>query len=460
MSFRWNRLLILGDPVAWLNENTGWHPFPYETEFLNSHYISVRVVRKSRQIGITTTFTKEAVWKALTISNRLILIVSPSGRQSYHPMTMIHATVDSAPALYEHIGEFKSRSEITFDNGSRILALPNSPGKIRTYSANDVYLDEAAHFENDTEIMGVVGPMLTATHGSLTLISTPFGKRGVFYEQYQKTVEMEAVDPEHYKVFNLYPSSISPLIGSEGLERERLSGKYSDLEFRQEFLGEFLEEVDVYLPIDLIMVCVNGAIVPLLESQPDRRFYWGVDFAKKRDETAVVILEKLKGADGSMTLRVVQWFTWGKMDYSDQIGRLGQIRRHLPCAKAVCDQSGVGEPVMEDVKRVVPNAEGIIFSDTVKLDLLGRLRVWMESTQRKKQHPDEAVPTLEIPNDKKLIMQLNSITYEVSKTGRILFREEQKEKIHSDLAWALAMAVAAASEPELAIGELFPRPGE
>lgn len=442
-------------------ENTGWKPYPYEVDILRAHYILTRIVRKSRQIGVTTTMSKEAVWKALTTGNRLILIVSPSGRQSYHPMTMIHATVDSAPALYEHQGEFKSRSEITFDNGSRILALPNSPGKIRTYSANDIYLDEAAHFENDREILAVIGPMLAATHGTLTMMSTPFGKRGMFYEQYKHAVELEAVDPS-VKVFNLYPSSISPLIGKEGLERERTSGLYTELEYQQEWLGEFLEEVDVYLPLDLIMACVNSEIElkPLTESQPTKRFYWGVDFAKKRDETAVIIIEKMKQPDGSTKLIMRQWFTWAKMDYSDQIGRLGQLRKHLPCAKGVFDQSGVGEPVMEDIKRIIPNAEGVIYSDTVKLDLLGRLRVWMESTQKKKQTPDLVMPTLEIPNDKKLIMQLNSITYEVSKTSRILFREEEKAKIHSDLAWALAMAVAAASEPEMAVHDLFARPGE
>jgi phage FluMu gp28-like protein len=450
----WDLCLELIDPIHWLEKNTGWRAFEYEAGILRNHRIRTRIIRKSRQIGITTTISKEAVWKALTTSNRLILIVSPSGRQSYHPMTMIHATVDSAPALYEHLGEFKSRSEITFDNGSRILALPNSPGKIRTYAANDVYLDEAAHFENDREILAVIGPMLTATHGSLTIISTPFGKRGMFWEQYNHLCELEPVDST-VKVFNLFPSSISPLIGVEGLERERNSGLYTELEFRQEFLGEFLEEVDVYLPLDLIMACVNSELTHLTESQPQKRFYWGVDWAKKRDETAVVILEKQKQQDGSTKLVARLWFTWARMDYSDQIGRLGQLKNHLPCAKGVFDQSGVGEPVMEDVKRIIPNAEGIIFSDTTKLDMLGRLRVWMESTQRKKQNPSEVLNELEIPNDKKLIMQLNSITYEVSKTGRILFREEQEEKIRSDLAWALAMAVAAASEPEMVVKDLF-----
>jgi phage FluMu gp28-like protein len=207
--------------------------------------------------------------------------------------------------------------------------------------------------------------------------------------------------------------------------------------------------------MDLIMACVNSELTPLTESQPNGRFYWGVDFAKKRDETAVIILEKVRQLDGSTKLVVRQWFTWAKMDYSDQIGRLGQLRHHLPCAKGVFDQSGVGEPVMENVKQVIPNAEGVIFSDKVKLDLLGRLRVWMESTARKKQNPNENLDTLELPNDRKLIMQLNSITYKTSDTGRILFREEEKARVHSDMAWALAMAVAAASEPEMRVVDLF-----
>lgn len=447
------------DPIAWLQNYTGWVPFWYETEILSNHTLLIRIIKKSRQIGITTTISKEATWKAATTSNRLILIVSPSFRQSQQPMSMIHATVDTTPKLYDHITN-KSRSEIAFDNGSRILSLPNNPDKLRVFSANDIYLDEAAFFENDAAMMRAIGPMLTATHGTLTIISTPFGKRGMFWEQWQHINVQQAVDPT-MKAFDFCPSSISPLIGEEGLERERTSGLYTELEFQQEFLGIFLEEVDVYLPIEMIMSCVNGALVPLVESQPQKRFYWGVDFAKKRDETACIILDKTKRQDGSIKLTTRQWFTWPKMEYSDQIGRFSQLRKHLPCAKGVADQTGVGESVMEDMVRAVPNCEGMIFTDSSKLDILGKLRIWMESTQKKKANPSMVLNELEIPNDKKLLMQLNSITYEVSKSGKILFREEQKAKIHSDLAWALAMAVTAAiGEPEMAVTDLFARPGE
>jgi hypothetical protein len=39
--------------------------------------------------------------------------------------------------------------------------------------------------------------------------------------------------------------------------------------------------------------------------------------------------------------------------------------------------------------------------------------------------------------------------------GRILFKEDEKEKVHTDYPIALSLAVHAASEPELAVTDLF-----
>lgn len=442
--------------MAWLKENTGWQPFTYEAQILRDHMIRTRYVKKSRQIGITTTISKEAGWKAGTSDHRLILIVSPSFRQSQQPMNMIHATVDTTPKLYEQVTA-KSRSEIAFKNGSRILSLPNNPDRLRVFSANDIYLDEAAFFENDEAVMRAIAPMVTATKGTLTVISTPAGKQGMFYRQWLHACEVEDTDPT-IKTYDLCPSSISPLIGEEGLEREKNSGLYTEIEFEQEMLGIFIEEVDVYYPMDYIMACVNGELEPIKEPEAGKKFYWGVDFAKKRDETAVFILEKIKRPDGSTKLKARLWFTWARMEYSDQIGRLGQLKKLLPCAKGIVDQTGVGEAVIEDVVRVIPSAEGLIFTQKSKLELAGRLRLWMESTKKKKEQPDLIMNELELPNDRKMITQMNAIRYEVSKGGNILFKEEAKERLHPDYPWAVAMAVAAASEPELVVQDLYGAP--
>jgi len=434
-----SRFLELTDPVTWLIKNAGWGPFPYEAEILQDHNLRIRVIHKSRQIGITTTISHEAAWKAATTPNRLILIVSPSLRQSKVPMDRIHALVDTIPEL-DHQTIRKNSTEIAFRNGSRILSLPNNPDRLRAYTATDIYLDEAAHFLNDEPVMRVIQPMLIATQGPLTIISTPFGKRGLFWDYYQRIANMQTLDAT-VKVYDLCPSTISPIINTTDLEREKQM--LTDLEFRQEYLGEFIEEVDVYFPIDLITPCVNPALEPFVRAQPGKSFYYGIDFAKQRDETAVIVLEKAKLPDGSTKLIVRQWFTWARMDYSDQIGRLSQLNRILHCQKCKADQTGVGEAIIENLKQAIPTAEGVLFSAPTKIDLAGRLRATLE--QRR----------LEIPNDPKLIMQINSLRYEISKSGNLLFKAEDKNRIHDDYLWALCLAVSAASEYELVIKPLF-----
>src|SRR5208282_1589553 len=216
----YRRVLELVDPVAWLRANTNFNPWPYETELLRDNQLRVRVVRKSRQIGITTTIAHEAVWKAFT-SKRVILIVSPSQRQSWIVMTKIQAIVNSNPRLTALVS-VKNKNQMQLKNGSVIAATPNNPDRIRGYTANDIYLDEAAHFLNDEPVMRAIKPMLIATQGTFTIVSTPFGKRGLFWDQYRIATEEQATRDD-VRAYDFYPSTRSPLITKERMEQERLN---------------------------------------------------------------------------------------------------------------------------------------------------------------------------------------------------------------------------------------------
>jgi phage FluMu gp28-like protein len=192
--FDWNSLLQFFDPVVWLEAYTGFKAFPHQAQLIQDYMCRLRVVRKARQIGMTTTIAYEAVWKAFTRPGRLILIVSPSGRQSDKPMRIIQGIVDNNRELARHVTK-KNNHELSLDNGSSILALPNNPDRLRNYSADDIYLDEAAHFLNDEPVMAAIRPMLVAKAGSFTVISTPFGKRGLFWDQYSVALGQMGVDP-------------------------------------------------------------------------------------------------------------------------------------------------------------------------------------------------------------------------------------------------------------------------
>ncbi|MFI5448722.1 MAG: hypothetical protein ACHQ03_02995 [Candidatus Bathyarchaeia archaeon] len=161
------------------------------------------------------------------------------------------------------------------------------------------------------------------------------------------------------------------------------------------------------------------------------------DFAKRRDETVIVLVEVER--DGMLTVQYIESLQGsGKnrtmIDYSDQIGRIGQICEAFSVRKFEADETTVGIPVVEDLCRIMPQTQGINFNAPMKLELASGLRALLE--QRR----------LKIPNNKKLIMQMNGLHYRVSKNGNMVFESPEKDKLHDDYLWALTLACHAARQ--------------
>jgi hypothetical protein len=74
-----------------------------------------------------------------------------------------------------------SSLQLHLDNGSRIIGLPASEGKVRVYSSVALLvIDEASRVGDG--LYRAMRPMLAVSRGRLLALSTPFGKRGWFYE--------------------------------------------------------------------------------------------------------------------------------------------------------------------------------------------------------------------------------------------------------------------------------------
>ncbi len=119
------------------------------------------------------------------------------------------------------------RLELT--NGSRVISLPASEATIRGYSAVDLLLiDEASRV--DDALYASVRPMLATSNGRLVAMSTPWGRRGWWYEAWRSTdawhrTEVKATD--------------CPRISAAFLEEEqRNMGQWF---FAQEYMCEFLD---------------------------------------------------------------------------------------------------------------------------------------------------------------------------------------------------------------------------
>ena len=170
------------DPVL-LAQDCGITPDPWQTTLLRDR------PRRSlllccRQAGKSTCTALLALWQALYEAPALILLVSPSQRQSaelFRTVMLFHGKLSGAPDL-----NMSSVLRAEFANGSRILALPGSERTVRGYSKADlVVIDEAARVED--ELLAAVRPMMATSEGGgrICLLTTPAGKRGYFFEAWE-----------------------------------------------------------------------------------------------------------------------------------------------------------------------------------------------------------------------------------------------------------------------------------
>jgi hypothetical protein len=175
-----NALLLALDPGQILLAQ-GLTPDPWQQDLLHSADRQVPL-NCARQSGKSTTVAALALHSALFFDNSLVLILSPSLRQSGELYRKIIAAYD---ALNRPIAaEAVSQTRLELVNGSRLVCLPASEETIRGFSGPRLLLiDEAARVPDD--LYRAVRPMLAVSHGRILCLSTPFGRRGFFYEEWE-----------------------------------------------------------------------------------------------------------------------------------------------------------------------------------------------------------------------------------------------------------------------------------
>src|SRR5262249_1253448 len=135
----------------------------------------------SRQAGKPPTAAGLALREALLEPDSLVLLLSPTQRQSGELFK------DKVLRLYNRLGRpqktvQESALTMQLSNGSRIVSLPGTEGTVAGYSnVRLLVIDEAAKVSD--ELYRTVRPMLAVSRGRLIALSTPWGKRGWFYEE-------------------------------------------------------------------------------------------------------------------------------------------------------------------------------------------------------------------------------------------------------------------------------------
>jgi phage FluMu gp28-like protein len=208
----------------------------------------------ARQTGKSTTAGVLALHKALVAPGALVLILAPAERQAKELFTKVaeayRALGHAIPAdSYRKMG-------MELSNGSRIEALPGTEKTIRGFSGVDLLLvDEASRVAD--ELIYAVRPMLAISGGRLMMLSTPYGKRGIYFEEWTSEAGRGW---ERYRV----TAEECPRISKEFLEEERAA--LPPWVFRQEYECSFEETEDTVFTHEMIERAVTGEVKPLFAS--------------------------------------------------------------------------------------------------------------------------------------------------------------------------------------------------
>lgn len=208
------------------------------------------ILNCTRQWGKSLLGAIMAVHHACANAGTLTLIASPGERQS---VLLLDAVAD----LLRRLGIRRKSAggvdhSLLLPNRSRIVALPGVEATARGFSAVSMLLiDEAAQVSDSA--YKTLRPMLATVDGALWLLSTPFGKRGFFWEEWTHG------GPDWFRIS--VPATGCSRIRNSWLERERRA--HGSAWFQQEYMCAFVDNGETVFGRDLVEEAFDATIEEL-----------------------------------------------------------------------------------------------------------------------------------------------------------------------------------------------------
>jgi len=422
----------------------GFSPTSYQADLLDYGETVAKAEaapKAGRQVGKTTTAGIIGADHALTHANTDVLYAAPSQGTANEMFRECKKRFWESPLSLEQFGVTDDNKETwEFDNGTRILSRTLGNVEQEDNSGNRgmnptcVIVDEAAYEKDAVYTEEIEEFFITHPEYEYYLFSTPAGKSGYFYEKVEEDGERDLEDAkdEKWAWYSPYwPTKISPYAQEDYIEKKR--EQFDSQTFAQEFLGEFVEAEDAYLPHKTVSPCIDGTITPT--GSPAR--YLGVDPARKGDDRAVFYDLDEHGRT---------WNIWSAED-TDGPGFVGRLTALQQGRNPAPPDVGTGTTPDNGYQLIVVEENGVggYGADFAQAGLGDVICPVSSSNKSKGQMYQRLKNDLEgeelvLPSYRRLVDQTTSLQYSYTQTG--LLRLEHPPGKHDDFPDALCLANA------------------
>jgi len=241
-----------------------------------------------RQVGKTAAMSIKAVELCV---NKLregenILICSITEKQAYRMLAkaLAYAETKYPKEIKKNKADKPTMHKIIFKSGAGIycFAAGETGEGLRGDTIKKLMIDEGSRMSEEFFIS--VEPMLSVTHGSMDIASTPFGKK--HKDGTEKYFYKCSKDPRYKKFF--VSAEDCPRHDKEFLAEQR--NKMTKLAYAQEYLAVFTDELKRLFDDELIK---NTCVLERIDVKYRGEFYIGVDVAGfGGDECTFEVLER------------------------------------------------------------------------------------------------------------------------------------------------------------------------
>jgi hypothetical protein len=241
--------MVYSDPLHFARHSLNFQPDPWQEKVLS--WTGKRLLLNCcRQSGKSTTTAILALHRAYYFPRSLILLVSPSLRQSAELFKKVTEFLNLLPVRPQLVEDNKLSLQMA--NSSRVISLPARESNVRGFSGPSLIIeDESARVADD--LFFALRPMLSVSNGQHILMSTPYGKRGHFHDAW--TTGGDAWD--RIEVTAEQCPRISPAFLAE--EKRTMPRNWFDAEYR----CMFTDTADALFLYDDIQAALSDEVEPL-----------------------------------------------------------------------------------------------------------------------------------------------------------------------------------------------------
>lgn len=424
--------------------------FEYQKVWYRAGHHRIRNILKSRQIGATFYFAREAFIDALTTGRNQVFL-SASKAQAYMFREYI------IKMALEVDVELKG-DPLMLSNGATLYFLGTNARTAQSYHGN-LYLDETFWIPKFQELRKVTSGMAIQKHWRQTYFSTPSTMSheaypfwsGKLYNRGRKKEDRVDIDISHEALVNgrlcedgqwRQIVNIEDALrgGCDLFDLEQLKKEYSPDEYNNLLMCHFMDDIESLFSFNMMQNCMVDSWEVWDDIQPLALRPYGYDpvwvgydpskGGENGDSAGCVVIAPPKVPGGKF--RILERHQWRGMDFRAQADAIKKITERFYVEYMGIDTTGLGHGVYQNVIQFFPAAREFIYNPNVKNALV--IKAYDVISHGRLEFDAQCVD---------IIQSFTSIRRTTTGSGnRPTYEASRSEESgHADLAWATMHAL-------------------